>query len=110
MFLIALVPFAFALAEVVHGNGLIAAFIAGLALGNTAKEVCLNVLEFGEVEGQRLILFVFLLFGTAMVWSVLQHLTWQMVIYAFLSLTVVRGLAVAVSLLGSKLKWPSYLF
>lgn len=108
--LIALAPLAFALAEFVHGNGFIAAFIAGLTLGNVARDVCQEVYEFGEVEGQLLVLLVFLIFGTAMVWPVITHLTWEMVLYALLSLTLVRFVAVAVALLGSRLRWPSYVF
>ena len=46
---------AFAGAELVGGNGSIAAFVAfvaGLTLGNTIRAVCARVYEFGEAEGQ----------------------------------------------------------
>ena len=108
--LIALAPMAFAVAEVVEGNGFIAAFVAGLTLGNTACHVCQKVYDFGEVEGQLLVLLVFLLFGTSMIWPVLMHSTWPYLIYAVLSLTVIRFVSVAIALIGSRLKWPSYLF
>ena len=42
---------AFALPEVVQGNGFIAAFVAGLTLGNTLKQKCLFLYEFAEEEG-----------------------------------------------------------
>jgi len=108
--LIALAPLAFAVAEMVEGNGFIAAFVAGLTLGNTTRDVCGKVYEFGEVEGQLLVLLVFLIFGTAMVWPVFGHITWQYLVYALLSLTVIRMSSVAISLIGTRLRWPSYLF
>lgn len=108
--LVALAPLSFGVAEWFHGNGFIAAFLAGLTLGHVARDVCKEVYEFGEVEGELLVLLVFLIFGTAMVWPVITHLTWQMVVYAVLSLTVVRFFSVWLSLIGSRLKWPSYIF
>ena len=45
------------------GNGFIAAFVGGLTLGNTARNVCGSLYKFGEAEGQLLTLFVFFLFG-----------------------------------------------
>ncbi len=57
---------AFGAAELVGGNGFIAAFVAGLTLGNTARGVCKCLYEFGEAEGQLLTLLVFLAFGAAM--------------------------------------------
>ena len=56
---------AFAAAELVGGNGFIAAFVAGLTLGNTERAVCTRVYEFGEAEGQLLTLVVFLIVGRA---------------------------------------------
>ena len=38
---------AFAAAELMGGNGFIAAFVAGLTLGNTQRTVCTRVYEFG---------------------------------------------------------------
>ena len=58
---------AFALAEVVHGNGFIAAFVAGLTFGNTLHQKCQFLYEFAESEGQILILLTFTAFGAAMI-------------------------------------------
>jgi len=101
---------AFAGAELVHGNGFIAAFCAGLAMGNTAREVCPRLHEFGETEGQLLALLTFMVFGVAMVPEAVEHMSWQVLIYAALSLTVIRMVPVALSLMGSKLMLPSILF
>lgn len=101
---------AFAGAELVGGNGFIAAFTAGLTLGNTAREVCTCLYEFGEAEGQLLTLLVFLLFGGLLVPEALAHADARLWGYALLSLTVVRMLPVAVALLGSGLRPVSVAF
>ncbi|MDJ0786312.1 MAG: cation:proton antiporter [Myxococcota bacterium] len=101
---------AFGAAEVVGGNGFIAAFVAGLTVGNTAREVCTCLYEFGEAEGQLLTLLVFLVFGAMMVPEALHHGSGAVWLYALLSLTVVRMLPVSLSLLGSGLRPASFAF
>ncbi len=63
--------------------------------------------EFAEAEGLQLILVVFLIFGLAIVPSVVSYWGWRELIYALCSLTVLRMLPVAVSLIGAKLDWAS---
>jgi len=101
---------AFGAAELIGGNGFIAAFVAGLTLGNSARGVCTCLYEFGEAEGQLLTLLVFLAFGAAMVPEALPHATAGAVFYALLSLTVIRMLPVALSLLGTGLRPTSVAF
>ncbi len=101
---------AYAGAEVVGGNGFIAAFVSGLALGNTTRGLCRSLYEFGEAEGQLLSLLVFMLFGAVMVPEVLGHLMPVHFVYAVLSLTVVRMLPVALSLVGAGLRPVSVAF
>lgn len=101
---------AFALAEVVGGNGFIAAFCAGLTVGNTAKTVCHCLYEFAEAEGQFLSLLTFMVFGGVMLLPALGHFTWQIALYGFLSLTIIRLLPVALSLIGTGLKPQTILF
>ncbi len=101
---------AFGAAELVGGNGFIAAFAAGLTLGNTARGVCQCLYEFGEAEGQLLTLLVFLAFGAAMLPEALPHFTGSAALYALLFLSVVRMLPVALSLLGTGLRPASLAF
>ena len=101
---------AFAGAESVGGNGFIAAFVAGLTLGNTARGVCTCLYEFGEAEGQLLTLLVFLIFGAVMVPTALAHANFDGLVYALLSLTLIRMLPVVLSLLGSGLRPASFAF
>ena len=67
------VVLAFAMAEIFHGNGFIAAFFGGLMLGTHTPIVRERIQEFGEAEGQQLALFVFLIFGLAAVPAVSSH-------------------------------------
>ena len=101
---------AFAAAELVGGNGFISAFVAGLTLGNTARGVCECMYEFGEAEGQLLTLLVFLAFGATMVPEAIPYFTGGAVLYALLSLTIVRMIPVGLSLLGTGLRPTSIAF
>ncbi len=101
---------AYAVAELVGGNGFIAAFVGGLTLGNTSRAVCTCLYEFAEAEGQLLSLLIFLVFGAALVPVVVQHASWPIVAYALASLTLVRLVPVALSLLGTRLRWETTLF
>ncbi len=97
---LALPLIAFYLAEPLEGNGFMAAFFAGLIFGNFAKKVARPVHEFGEAEGSLLILLTFILFGAIMVPKAVEQLNLQIIIYAVLSLTVVRMIPVAISVAG----------
>ncbi|MDH3614069.1 MAG: cation:proton antiporter [Gammaproteobacteria bacterium] len=103
---------AFAFAESVEGNGFIAAFVAGLGLtaAITSQSVKHQVQEFGETEGMQLILVVFLIFGLAMVPAAVPYWGTREVVYALASLTVLRMLPVAISLIGAKLDWQTITF
>jgi NhaP-type Na+/H+ or K+/H+ antiporter len=101
---------AFALAEMVHGNGFIAAYFAGLLLGTRTREIRDRIHEFGEAESQALVLFIFLLFGMILIPGTYMYWDIQAWIYAILSLTVIRMLPVAISLAGTKLPWSSVVF
>ena len=101
---------AFSAAELVAGNGFIAAFTAGATIGNTSRNICGSLFEFGEEEGLLLTLIVFLLFGATMLPDSLAHLSLATVGYAFLSLTVIRMIPVALSLIGSDLRPVSFAF
>ena len=111
---IALALLAFSGAELVHGNGFIAAFVGGLVLGNVLGDHCERFEEFGEAEGQLLTLLVFLTFGAVMVpeaYEVLRHeYGLGAVVYAVLSLTVVRMLPVFLATLGKKLRGDTVVF
>ena len=91
---------AYASAIALHGNGFIAAFTGGLAFGNTAGRRGEPLLPFVEETGALVSLLVWLAFGAVAVAPMFDHLTWQLVVYAVLSLTVVRMVPVAPALIG----------
>jgi NhaP-type Na+/H+ or K+/H+ antiporter len=107
---IGLALFAFAGAELVGGNGFIAAFVAGLTLGNVGRNVCETLYDFGETEGQLLTLLVFLVFGAVMVPEAIAHFSVATFVYAVASLTLVRMVPVAIAMLGSGMPVPSVAF
>ena len=101
---------AFGLAELIGGNGFIAAFTAGLVVGNTTQSVCERLQEFAEDEGQLLTLIAFLVFGAMMLPPALEALDGSVLVYIALSLTVVRMIPAGLALLGSGLRLPSVMF
>jgi len=107
--LLALALIAWALADTVGGNGFIAAFVGGLVVGPTVERVGEHLIRFTEAEGQLLNLSVFFVFG-ALVVGLIESLSWKVAIYVLLSLTVIRMLPVALSLLGTHLRGVSVLF
>jgi len=102
---IAIAFLAYSLAEAVHGNGFIAAFFAGMLLGTRTESIRARIHEFGEAESQALILFIFLLFGMILVPASFSYWDTPTIMYAILSLTIIRMLPVAISLLGTELSW-----
>ena len=101
---------AFAIAEVFHGNGFIAAFVAGLTYGNLHVHYSKFLHEFTETESEFLAYLTFFLFGALILPEAAAHITWQMVLYAGLSLTLIRMIPVAISMLGMGLSLSSTLF
>ena len=99
----------FLIADELGGSGFIAAFIGGLALGYIVKDAGEILIDFSETEGQLLNLTVFFLLGIVVL-PLLLNVTWQILLYSILSLTVIRMLPVAISLIRTKLGWDSVLF
>lgn len=100
----------YSIAEWTGGNGFIAAFCAGLALAIPTPEIRERIQEFGEAEGTLFSLFVFLAFGLVMVPAALDYWTWSTLFYAIASLTIIRMIPVALSLIGTKLDWKTIAF
>ena len=94
---------AFVTAELIGGNGLIAAFVGGLVFGNSLKCSAEFIEEFMESEGQLLTIFTFLIFGAVMVPLGIEHATWKTLVLAISFLSVVRMLPIWLSLAGSGL-------
>ena len=93
----------FSLAHLVGGNGFIVAFCAGLTLGNLSRPICAGLYEFVEAEGQLLTLIVFMVLGAVLLPESVAFFDGTSLLYAALRLTVVQGLPVALSLVGTRL-------
>jgi NhaP-type Na+/H+ or K+/H+ antiporter len=104
---LALAVCAYASAVAVHGNGFIAAFVGGLAFGTTGGRRGEPLVPFVEETGALVSLLVWLAFGAVALVPAMKTLTWPMVLYAILSLTVVRMVPVAVALVGTRLGWAT---
>lgn len=107
MAILALAGLCYLVAEIAGGNGFIAAFVGGMTFGNCIKNKCEFLFEFMETEGQILMLVTFLLFGLVLLPEGLAHFEWVYLLYAALSLTVIRMLPIAVSLLGAGVRLPT---
>jgi NhaP-type Na+/H+ or K+/H+ antiporter len=108
---IALLFLAYGIAELVGGNGFVAAFCFGITVGNWHKsELSEELYEYVEVEVQFLILATFVIFGAVLLPPALDLVNGTVVLYAILSLTLVRMVPVALSFIGSKVRPVTSLF
>ncbi|MEV0030278.1 cation:proton antiporter [Nocardia sp. NPDC050793] len=89
------------IAVTLHGSMFIAAFVGGLLFGTLRGSVGGPVTDLVDQSGELLNAVTFLIFGAVILGPVLNEMTWRLALYAVLSLTVVRMLPVALSLLGT---------
>ena len=98
---------AYGLAIALDGSGFIAAFVAGIAfralLGRDPDE--LN--DLTEEVGDLLSGTTFLIFGAILFGPALGEVSWELALYAVLSLTLVRMVPVAVAMLGTRARPPT---
>jgi NhaP-type Na+/H+ or K+/H+ antiporter len=84
-----------------HGNGFIAAFIGGIAFGAIMKHQAVELTESTESLGTFLSILVWGTFGALFLPLAFQATTsWRPILYAVLSLTVIRMAPVALALRG----------
>lgn len=107
---LALAVAAYAGALVVGGNGFIAAFCGGLAFGAAAGRRGPAELVLLEQASGLVSLLVWLAFGVIAVPIMFDNLDVVTVLYAVLSITVVRMVPVALASIGSGLDRDSVLF
>ena len=98
---VAAAALAYGIADPLGGSGFIAAFVAGMCFGGLLRRDPGSVAAFNEQLGELLNGVTFIAFGAILLGPALGELTWRVVLYALLSLTIVRILPVAIALLGS---------
>jgi NhaP-type Na+/H+ or K+/H+ antiporter len=88
-------------AVVLQGNGFIAAFVGGITLGHVSHARFAQATEFTETLSALLSLLVWTIFGGLLVNAALTFTRdGRPILYALLSLTLIRMLPVALALLG----------
>jgi NhaP-type Na+/H+ or K+/H+ antiporter len=100
----------FTAAQSLGGSGFIACFTGGLLFNLLDREDKAGWLLPGEAAGDALSLLTWVAFGAVVIGGVIDALTWQVVVYALLSLTVIRMAPVLLALLGSGLSHKQALF
>jgi NhaP-type Na+/H+ or K+/H+ antiporter len=98
---------AFGIAQPLDGSGFIAAFVGGLVFGALAERREEESGRLIEEGGAILSAITFVVFGATLLEPALHELTASVVLYAVLSLTVVRMLPVAVAMLGTGARRPT---
>ncbi|MEP5566473.1 MAG: cation:proton antiporter [Halioglobus sp.] len=108
--IIALALLCFGLAQWLGGSGFIAAFVGGLTFGALTKHHKKQFLNAAEGTGDAVAMLTWFAFGTITFEILVKGFSWEVLLYATLSLTVVRMLPVFLSLLGKGLKLDTKLF
>jgi NhaP-type Na+/H+ or K+/H+ antiporter len=88
---------AFGLAEVTIGNGLIAAFVCGIAMGASEREVPDGFIEFAENSSAILQVLTFFVFGGLIYATGFHHSVPPLVLFVLFALLLARPVAVMLS-------------
>jgi NhaP-type Na+/H+ or K+/H+ antiporter len=102
--------FAFGLAEVTFGNGLIAAFVCGIAMAASERDVPDGFVEFAENASAILQVITFFVFGALIVATGFDHSIPPLVLFVAFALIVARPAAVLLSFLRTGIDRPQKLF
>ena len=98
---------AYGTAAALGGSGFIAAFVAGMTFRLALKRDPGQLNELSEQVGGVLNGVTFVFFGAILLGPALAELSWELALYAVLSLTLVRTVPVAVAMLGSHARAPT---
>ena len=101
---------AYGLAEATFGNGLIAAFVAGIALGATEHEIPERFIDFAENVSSIFQVLTFFVFGALIVAVGYDGSIPALVVFIVLALAVARPVAMAISLAGTDFRRPERSF
>ena len=101
---------AYGLAAALGGSGFIAAFLAGGLFGTLLEHESHASTRLTEEIGQVLNGVTFVVFGAVLLGPALAQLSGRVLLYAVLSLTLVRMLPVAIAMVGSRARLPTVTF
>lgn len=96
---------AYGVAALAGGNGFVAAFVAGVFFEPEARRLPAGTLHLVEDVGTLLSLALWFIFGAVVNQTLAGGaITWQVVVYALLALTVARMLPVVLALIGTDIR------
>ena len=99
--IVALAFSCFTAAQIAGGSGFIACFTGGLLYSTINRTYKHDILEEAEGIGDTLSMLTWVIFSSVVIAANLKNFTWDILIYAFLSLTIIRMLPVLISLIKS---------
>lgn len=108
--IVALAAACFAAAQAAGGSGFIACFVGGLLLSGLGETHKKELLRGAEHTGEALALLTWVIFGGIVVARLIDRVTWPALLYAVLSLTVIRILPVFLCLIGTRTNTADKLF
>jgi sodium/hydrogen antiporter len=97
-------------ATALGGSIFIAAFTGGFLFGALRRDTGGEVTYLVDEGGELFNAVTFIVFGAVILGPVLDEVTWQIVLYAILSLTIARMLPVALAMLGTGARRPTLAF
>jgi sodium/hydrogen antiporter len=98
---------AYGTASALDGSGFIAAFVAGIVFRGVIERDPGEMNRLTEEVGSVLSGVTFVIFGAILLGPALGELSWELALYAVLSLTVVRFIPVAIAMLDSHARLPT---
>ena len=103
--ILALALLAYQGSVVIGGNGFVAAFAGGILFGAATRRRMDEPVQFTETLGLSATFLVWAMFGALFLGELFTHpLSVQPILYALLSLTVVRMVPVALAVIGTRLR------
>ena len=101
---------AFGLSDVTFGNGLIAAFVCGIAMGAAERDVPQGFVEFAENASAIFQVLTFFVFGALIVATGFDHSIPPLVLFVAFALLVARPAAVLLSFMRTGIDRPKKAF
>jgi NhaP-type Na+/H+ or K+/H+ antiporter len=96
----------YGLSLAIHGNGFVSAFVCGIAFNYLRRSPTIrSELELLDDIGFLLSAVMWFVFGAASVLALTAGVSWSMVLFCLLALTLVRMVPVLIAMLGSTFSW-----
>lgn len=103
-----LIPFAiFAFCDLFHANGFIGVIAAGITFGHTARSLCDSFFDLSRRQAPYLFYLLLIFFGIFSLHILSTTMTFNLILFALLFLTVIRFLAILISFQKSRFQWKT---